>query len=226
MTRASVLLLLCAAALAGPSQELAKLEEARNGSKKGFVAKYEEFKPLFVAFASKHPGTDAALTAKLWLLQQAWWLYKDKPAMHTEAALWADDILKNHARSPRIGEIVLSHFVFSPDQKKKYFGVLLESRHAAAKAAAHFGLGRELGRKSPEEAKNHFGTLAEKYAEIPYRKTTYGAMAQAYLNKHDRTNLTMGKPAPEIVGVDHRGKPMKLSAFRGKVVLLDFWGDW
>jgi hypothetical protein len=35
-----------------------------------------------------------------------------------------------------------------------------------------------------------------------------------------------GKPAPEITGEDIDGKPMKLSDFRGQVVLLDFWGNW
>jgi len=30
-------------------------------------------------------------------------------------------------------------------------------------------------------------------------------------------------PAPEIEGVDLDGKPMKLSQFRGKVILLSFW---
>jgi hypothetical protein len=34
------------------------------------------------------------------------------------------------------------------------------------------------------------------------------------------------RPAPEIIGKDLDGKPMKLSDFRGKVVMLDFWGDW
>jgi peroxiredoxin len=32
--------------------------------------------------------------------------------------------------------------------------------------------------------------------------------------------------APEIEGVGIDEKPMKLSDYRGKVVLLDFWGDW
>ena len=32
--------------------------------------------------------------------------------------------------------------------------------------------------------------------------------------------------APEIVGADVDGKPMKLSDFRGKVVALDFFGFW
>jgi WD40 repeat protein len=39
-------------------------------------------------------------------------------------------------------------------------------------------------------------------------------------------HLSVGKSAPEIVGVDARGKPLKLSEFRGKVVLLDFFADW
>jgi peroxiredoxin len=38
--------------------------------------------------------------------------------------------------------------------------------------------------------------------------------------------LQVGQAAPEIDGKDLDGKPMKLSAFRGKVVVLDFWGDW
>ena len=39
-------------------------------------------------------------------------------------------------------------------------------------------------------------------------------------------NLVEGKLAPEIVGQDLDGKPMKLSEYRGKVVLLDFWATW
>ena len=38
--------------------------------------------------------------------------------------------------------------------------------------------------------------------------------------------LKIGDAAPEITGPDLDGKPMKLSDFRGKVVVLDFWGDW
>jgi len=36
----------------------------------------------------------------------------------------------------------------------------------------------------------------------------------------------VNRPAPEIRGKDLDGNPMKLSDFRGKVVMLDFWGDW
>ena len=33
-------------------------------------------------------------------------------------------------------------------------------------------------------------------------------------------------PAPEIEGEDVDGKKFKLSDYRGKVVMIDFWGDW
>ncbi len=36
----------------------------------------------------------------------------------------------------------------------------------------------------------------------------------------------VGNLAPEIEGADLDGVPFKLSDYRGKVVMLDFWGDW
>ncbi len=39
-------------------------------------------------------------------------------------------------------------------------------------------------------------------------------------------NLSIGKAAPEIEGEDIDGKRFKLSDYRGKVVVLDFWGHW
>jgi thiol-disulfide isomerase/thioredoxin len=36
----------------------------------------------------------------------------------------------------------------------------------------------------------------------------------------------LGKPAPEVAGEDLDGKPIRLSGYRGKVVLLSFWATW
>ena len=36
----------------------------------------------------------------------------------------------------------------------------------------------------------------------------------------------IGNQAPEIAGEDIDGVAFKLSDYRGKVVVLDFWGDW
>ncbi len=60
--------------------------------------------------------------------------------------------------------------------------------------------------------------------EMAARKQTLGQAAEARLD--EMHNLTEGKPAPEIAGVDMDGKPRKLSDYRGKVVALVFWGTW
>ena len=38
--------------------------------------------------------------------------------------------------------------------------------------------------------------------------------------------LSIGKVAPEIEGEDIDGVAFKLSDYRGKVVVIDFWGNW
>jgi cytochrome oxidase Cu insertion factor (SCO1/SenC/PrrC family) len=38
--------------------------------------------------------------------------------------------------------------------------------------------------------------------------------------------LNVGKVAPEIEAEDIDGVKFKLSDYRGKVIVLDFWGDW
>ena len=53
-------------------------------------------------------------------------------------------------------------------------------------------------------------------------KTLSAAKESLYLVK----NLTVGKTAPEISGTDLDGQEFKLSDYRGKIVFLDFWGDW
>ncbi len=42
----------------------------------------------------------------------------------------------------------------------------------------------------------------------------------------DPEELAIGREAPEIEGNDVDGVPFKLSDYRGKIVVLDFWGNW
>ena len=66
------------------------------------------------------------------------------------------------------------------------------------------------------------------YAETEFAfgddRMTLGKLAAREL--FEMRHLQPGKAAPDIAGEDIDGKPMKLSDFRGKVVLLDFWGFW
>ena len=59
-----------------------------------------------------------------------------------------------------------------------------------------------------------------KPAQLPQgAKQAEGALFEA---KH----LQVGKVAPDFSAVDQDGKPFKLSNYRGKVVVVDFWGFW
>ena len=49
-----------------------------------------------------------------------------------------------------------------------------------------------------------------------------GAEAELFELRH----LAIGKQPPDIEGEDIDGKKFKLSDYRGKVVVLDFWGNW
>jgi cytochrome oxidase Cu insertion factor (SCO1/SenC/PrrC family) len=55
-------------------------------------------------------------------------------------------------------------------------------------------------------------------------KRTLGEQASNHL--FELRNLVVGKSAPDIEAEDLDGTPFKLSDYRGKVVLLDFWGHW
>jgi hypothetical protein len=78
--------------------------------------------------------------------------------------------------------------------------------------------------KVHQESETLLEEAADKYADV---KTafdgTVGRKARSEL--FDLRHLSLGKAAPEVEGVDQDGKPFKLSDYKGKVVLLDFWSE-
>lgn len=78
-----------------------------------------------------------------------------------------------------------------------------------------------------KEAETLFDRAAERYADVKIPVTYFGsggtvgdkAKAELFQIRH----LAVGKEAPEIEGEDQDGQGFKLSDYRGKVVLLDFW---
>jgi thiol-disulfide isomerase/thioredoxin len=54
--------------------------------------------------------------------------------------------------------------------------------------------------------------------------TTIGAVAKPTL--FEWTQLAIGHEVPEIEGTDLSGLPLKLSEYRGRVVMLSFWASW
>ena len=99
---------------------------------------------------------------------------------------------------------------------------LTESRLAKYKSLWRSLKGRDEGALN-DEIESLLTACSEKYADVKKGRKKIGAMATAKLNL---SNLKVGKVAPDIAGVDLDGVDFKLSDYRGKVVMIDFWGDW
>jgi hypothetical protein len=72
---------------------------------------------------------------------------------------------------------------------------------------------------SRQDALQMLRTLRDKYPT-----TDYGKRAGGYIFAAER--LQVGMTAPDIEGEDVEGARFRLSDYRGKVVVLDFWGFW
>lgn len=84
-----------------------------------------------------------------------------------------------------------------------------------------------LGSRSDKEIDDQVTTLLEdcieKYSDVKKGSRSYSELASKKLQIR---NIKIGAIAPEIEGVDLDDVSFKLSEYRGKVVVIDFWGDW
>jgi hypothetical protein len=107
-----------------------------------------------------------------------------------------------------------------PASSKSFFGRDTLANHKGATAET-----------LAKEAEAAYEEAAAKYGDVvvytnPNTKKSVTVGDQAAGELFELRNLAIGKTAPDIAGDDLDGKPLKLSDYRGKVVVLDFWGHW
>jgi hypothetical protein len=74
------------------------------------------------------------------------------------------------------------------------------------------------------ESEKLLARAGDRYADVKAGfRGTVGEAARKEL--YEIRHLVVGKPAPEVDGEDQDGKKFKLSDYKGKVVLLDFWSQ-
>jgi cytochrome oxidase Cu insertion factor (SCO1/SenC/PrrC family) len=84
---------------------------------------------------------------------------------------------------------------------------------------------KEKAAAAEKDAIALFERVAKEFADVSYfGRSTLGEQAAGDL--FALKNLAPGKPVPEIEAEDTDGQKFKLSDYKGKVVLLDFWGHW
>jgi hypothetical protein len=75
-----------------------------------------------------------------------------------------------------------------------------------------------------KEVESLLEKVQKEFGDINSGRSTLGKTAANELN--EIRNLGVGKTCPDIKGEDIDGKSFQLSDYRGKVVVVDFWGDW
>ena len=132
------------------------------------------------------------------------------------------ELLKaHHIESEKLDAVCRLLAYSSREEENKEFltAAMAKNPHQQVKGAAALSLGQLMAHRNPAQAEQHFNDVIEKYGTAEQKKTAKGELFEMH-------NLAIGKVAPEITGEDVDGKKFKLSDYRGKVVVLDFWGDW
>lgn len=134
------------------------------------------------------------------------------------------EIIEKHKESKDLsGILFLSQFDRSGELKKYLVWARENSKHPQVQGVAAFvnSQDRSLGdAEKLEELKFAIANLGDyEFRGVKLKERAEGSLFAA-------ENIQIGKTAPEIVGEDQDGVEFKLSEYRGKVVVLDFWGDW
>jgi len=213
------------------------------------------FAKKFLAVAKDHPKDPAAVDALVWVTTNAGYTLEGSEALELLARdhVTSDKVGPLCARlvyvqSPRVEPFLKDVLAKNPDhatkgqaclalaQYTKRQAELVRSLHEDAGLAKRLGAmaqfgperAKELQAKDPDavmkEAEGLFERVTKDFADVKQSDRPLGQAAEAEL--FEIRHLSVGKAAPEIEGEDVDGQKFKLSDYRGKVVLLDFWGNW
>jgi peroxiredoxin len=140
-------------------------------------------------------------------------------------------LLEDYVEDEKLGDVALV-MVKSPPSDVRDFLTKLSSQspHRDVKGFATFTLAIHQasaleGPNKADEAKalKLLKRVVNQYGDVKAGDTTLGAVIGPIL--YTLEHLTVGKKAPEVKGKDFEGRNIKLSDFRGKVVVLDFFAD-
>lgn len=181
----------------------------------------KSFTPRYTALAKKAPGTPAA--AKAWLRVVN--IGGDDEAQFRGAVAV---LLAEHLERAELTELAsaLAYTQLPPEFVRSTLGTLRsKSPQPSVQAAATLSLAIVLQREDVAQAKELYRELVAKFAALDAGwGGTYGEIATRAL--FELEHLQIGMVAPDFEASDENGVKFKVSDYRGKVVVLDFWGFW
>lgn len=192
------------------------------------------FAPRFRDYAQKHAGKTEAIAALCWLINDGGQV--SLPGAEQSAGKWAlARLTRDHAADATIGKQLprLRYAAYTVGREpliELYERVIKKNGDKDARAWATFNLGcsyyeqRGAEGEVDKEAEKKRGIALFRRTVKEYAGTKAAQRAEGFVFAAER--LQIGMVAPEIVGTDVDRNEIKLSQFRGQVVVLGFWGFW
>ena len=146
-----------------------------------------------------------------------------------------DRLLEKFPDHPAVERIVQTMARGGADDAATLKKIAATATSAKLKANATYGLGQNLAAQldalgdKPEQIEKVAAEAEKVFAQAIELFDKEKLAAQKETAEKELTSfrtLRVGKEAPDIKGADLDGKDFKLTDYRGKVVLLDFWGNW
>ena len=108
---------------------------------------------------------------------------------------------------------------------KAVAAILAKNEHNSVKARIYFARANMALRRKDAGDEAKAAALADMRKVIALDpKGDDAARADGVIYEHEK--LQIGMPVPDIEGEDLDGVAFRLHDYKGKVIMLDFWGDW
>jgi thiol-disulfide isomerase/thioredoxin len=138
-----------------------------------------------------------------------------------------DLLLANHGDHAKLGTLSMQ-LGQAPGGEKLLRALHDKAKNDKVKLQAAFGLAKALHKNEATEAEQK---EAEKLLQEIKDKGTNAKLPPQLVSMAEKTlyeirNLSVGKKAPDSESANLDGKTVKVSDYKGKVVVLDFWATW
>lgn len=179
----------------------------------------------FQAAAERFSGTPAAVPFHLWVVSQGRWSNNRDAIKHS-----IETLMKSHSKSTELEPLARGLKELRRKLGQEYCDARLQTllktnTEPNTRAFAIFALAEDAFASATSGSREYRLARAElKKATMLTTKAGLRAVIQGKIDLREK--LGEGSIAPDITGVDMDGTAFKLSDYKGKIIMLDFWGDW
>lgn len=203
--------------------EEAKTEEEKNKILQEQDRLEDKFATNLFILAKEHTSDPIAVHALVFLANTGF----DGPGADKRRAKAFAILKRDLVMNENIGfACAVLVYMMGPEDQAFLRSVLEKNPHKEAQGLACLTLAQQLKKsagnneKLTKEVEELFARAEAKYADVKLPAGgTVGSRAKAELFEL----RCVGKEAPDIVGEDYDSKVFRLSDYKGKVVLIDFW---